>query len=522
MDYATRVRLHRFSLREQLATFRTCLSTDMRATMLHAVAGTTEARPVDELLDMILAYLRSQRSVAVDRVAFAERVQRQGESFDDFLVALREIAANADLCESCLDQQLVTRLMCGVLESDTRRKLLAISPFPSLHEVVTICRTRESAARSDSLLTRDLTSDGALVQQASIATQATATDRPVARHSTCPDCGYTAHMGRRPCPAHGATCNKCGKTGHFGQVCRKFTAAGASSAPGRVHANPVHVLGVSSQCQRAPMVSVQLHNAFCAQVYGTCRTTPDTCSEANIMGYSVMSSLGIDHAQMGTPPPADLVTANGSALNCVGTLIFDVHFGNRSAVTEFLICDDFKSVLIAWFTCRDLRIIPAEYPAPAQPVLPDPLLTSVRCAKTTASSAESLGLDSLPEQPTPQECRTIRDHRGALSRAPHSDPSAEDELLAAMVHRHVSAVVVNAAQHVVNESGDATASPPADLVLDHLRLRLWTPHMMRCPSSSGMDSLHQPTSSHSLSVTSGNCVTSCRVTTVWSCTERGS
>ena len=58
----------------------------------------------------------------------------------------------------------------------------------------------------------------------------------------------------------------------------------------------------------------------------------------------------------------------------------------------------------------------------------------------------------------------------ALSRAPHSDPSAEDELLAAMVHRHVSAVVVNAAQHVVNESGDATASPPADLVLDHLRL----------------------------------------------------
>ena len=93
----------------------------------------------------------------------------------------------------------------------------------------------------------------------------------------------------------------------------------------------------------------------------------------------------------------------------MGTLIFDVHFGNRSAVTEFLICDDFKSVLIAWFTCRDLRIIPADYPAPAQPVLPDPLLTSVRCAKTTASSAESLGLDSLPEQPTPQECRTIRE-----------------------------------------------------------------------------------------------------------------
>ena len=296
MDYATLVRLHRLSLREQLATFRTCLSADMRATMLHAVAGTTEARSVDELLDMILAYFRSQRSVAVDRVAFAERAQRQGESFDDFLVALRKIAANADLCESCLDQQLVTILMCGVLELDTRRKLLAISPFSSLHEVVNICRTRESAARSDSLLTRDLTSDGALVQQASIATQATATDRPVARHSTCPDCGYTAHMGRRPCPAQGATCNKCGKTGHFGQVCLKFTAAGASSAPGRVHANLVHVLGVSSQCQRAPMVSVQLHNAFCAQVYGTCRTTLDTGSEANIMGYSVMSSLGIDRA----------------------------------------------------------------------------------------------------------------------------------------------------------------------------------------------------------------------------------
>ena len=77
-------------------------------------------------------YFRSKRNIAVDKVAFHKRKQEEGETFDKFYVALTKLAENAEICSTCREEQLVTKIMCDMINTTTKKKLLAISPTPSL------------------------------------------------------------------------------------------------------------------------------------------------------------------------------------------------------------------------------------------------------------------------------------------------------------------------------------------------------------------------------------------------------
>ena len=103
-----------------------------------------DASSVSEILDAIHGYVRSKRNVTLDRVALEERRQEEGETFDEYYIALREIANNADLCKVCMDDRLTTRIMSGIREPETKRKLLAHTPPPSLQTALNICRSEES------------------------------------------------------------------------------------------------------------------------------------------------------------------------------------------------------------------------------------------------------------------------------------------------------------------------------------------------------------------------------------------
>ena len=50
----------------------------------------TSQESVDEILDKIQQYLRQKRNVTLDRVAFEEIKQQQGETFDSFYVAVKK------------------------------------------------------------------------------------------------------------------------------------------------------------------------------------------------------------------------------------------------------------------------------------------------------------------------------------------------------------------------------------------------------------------------------------------------
>ena len=163
-DFAELEQLDRLPVSQQRAMLRTHLTVEMRAVLQLAIGiDNDDASSVSEILDAIHGYVRSKRNVTLDRVALEERRQEEGETFDEYYIALREIANNADLCKVCMDDRLTTRIMSGIREPETKRKLLAHTPPPSLPTTLNICRSEECAHNDELTLANRSTKETVLI-----------------------------------------------------------------------------------------------------------------------------------------------------------------------------------------------------------------------------------------------------------------------------------------------------------------------------------------------------------------------
>ena len=57
------------------------------------------------MLDKVKNYIRSQRNIALDCVAFEERKQAAGENVHSYLIAIKTLARDADLRNECLNRR---------------------------------------------------------------------------------------------------------------------------------------------------------------------------------------------------------------------------------------------------------------------------------------------------------------------------------------------------------------------------------------------------------------------------------
>lgn len=137
-DYAAANNLTELPRDRQVAHLKSNFSEEFRTTFNHAIpVRQGDNATVENILDAIHTHLRGQTNVAQYRVEFEERKRAEGETVDNFYVALQVIAENADLCNHCKDARLVTRLMAGINDKQTQHKLLTEHPFPNLQ--VTTC-----------------------------------------------------------------------------------------------------------------------------------------------------------------------------------------------------------------------------------------------------------------------------------------------------------------------------------------------------------------------------------------------
>ena len=119
-DFVEIEQLDRLPACQQRAMLRTSLSIEMRATLQLAIGiDNDDDITVTAILDRIQEHVRGIRNVTLDRVALEERKQEEGEPFDQFYIALREIANNADLWQHCVDDRFTTRIMSGFRDPET-------------------------------------------------------------------------------------------------------------------------------------------------------------------------------------------------------------------------------------------------------------------------------------------------------------------------------------------------------------------------------------------------------------------
>ena len=77
---------------------------------------------------------------------FHSRVQQPGESFYDFLTSLRDLASTCNFCGCSHDRLIRGRIVCGLLDGETVKKLLTHSAL-TLKPEEEICLAEESASK---------------------------------------------------------------------------------------------------------------------------------------------------------------------------------------------------------------------------------------------------------------------------------------------------------------------------------------------------------------------------------------
>ena len=374
------------SAERQLALFRTCLSPEMRATLGHTIP--TKQTLADQL-DEIALHFQRQRNVALYRVHFEQRQQQPGEPFDNFYVALRELATDAELCGTCLDTRLTTGIMSGVRSEDVRKKLLALTPFPQLQAVVALCRSEESASNTEADLSAKPALNAATRKpgaqrrsQTSLSGPRTTQDKASSSPSAgspalCRYCGGRPHRSRSDCPAYGKTCSLCNRRHHFPRVCESKDKPRALPTRSGQQQRDTHAqqpkqriasLGTraltTQRTRPSPQVSVTLFTNDGERSLGTHVATPDTGADATVIGRQQFLALGLSLADLQPPLHDEVVVANGETLPCLGTYPLQIRLGQRSTVDRVAVFDSVDGILLAWFVVRDLGLIPSNFPEP--------------------------------------------------------------------------------------------------------------------------------------------------------------
>ncbi len=195
---------------------------------------------VTDILNLIRAYLRKQRSPLLDRRDFHCRNQQPHEKVDQYYAELTMCYDSCDFgdddltCADCRvpcghgqrlrEERLRDRLIFGLYSEKIRQKVLE-EPF----ETLTLERTHQivQAMESSQLTSEDLQKQNVSVDKVKSRNKSAykqgkfEQNREAVPKRDCYRCGRQRHKMDMDCPAYDAQCHNCQKIGHYEKCCRR-------------------------------------------------------------------------------------------------------------------------------------------------------------------------------------------------------------------------------------------------------------------------------------------------------------
>ena len=194
---------------KQVEALSLCFSRETLSIVQNLGLTTEQRNDVTTIIEALQSYVDGHLNEIIERRNFGRRVQQPGESFDDFLIALRELAKTCKFCSDACTEDIRDQVIEGASDGDTIEDLLQENNL-TLAKTISMGRSREAAKkhRSD-IHVPDLGMVAALHQRSQQPTQ------------MCSGCGSNMYKGgRQQCPPYNQVCISCHKVGHFAKVCR--------------------------------------------------------------------------------------------------------------------------------------------------------------------------------------------------------------------------------------------------------------------------------------------------------------
>ena len=84
-----------------------------------------DATNLADTIEAMEKHLRSQRNVILNTRDFYRRNQQSDETFDEYLIALKEISEYCDFCQHCTEDRLRDRIINGLYDETAVQILLS-------------------------------------------------------------------------------------------------------------------------------------------------------------------------------------------------------------------------------------------------------------------------------------------------------------------------------------------------------------------------------------------------------------
>lgn len=176
--------------------------------------------PFKDIIAKLNGHFIGKPNVTMERFRFNKRDQLPGESVQDFLAALRQLARYCDF-ENWLDRLLCDRLVCGLRDETIQRRLLA-EPDLKLTKAILLARAAEEAAAKTEELRRSKANSVVDANQLQNSGKRHGAKGPASPKQPCWRC--TGEHDAQTCSYRSAVCHFCGNEGHLEKACRKKAA----------------------------------------------------------------------------------------------------------------------------------------------------------------------------------------------------------------------------------------------------------------------------------------------------------
>ena len=157
-----------------------------------------------------------------ERFQFNRRNQESGESIDEYVSVLRNMAKTCGFCDCMRELLIMDRILLGILDDKTREELLSTHDL-TLGKALEICRAREAATIHMKALKNEEINKvkGTQKQKKPMKPRDRTkgkqhqTETTRATIKKCYFCKQVHAMRKESCPAWGKVCTSCGEKNHF-------------------------------------------------------------------------------------------------------------------------------------------------------------------------------------------------------------------------------------------------------------------------------------------------------------------
>ena len=164
---------------------------------------------LDSVLSALEAHIVGTTNEVFERREFWKRTQRDGESFSNYLLALRELASRCNFarcCTNCEALQLRDRITTGLRDAGAIKKLLLVGSTLTLAKVKDICEADESAKEKCAAVT---SSSVNVLRKKTSSYKAAQKKKETDQTGECKFCGRQHILRKDRCPAYGKSCTRC-------------------------------------------------------------------------------------------------------------------------------------------------------------------------------------------------------------------------------------------------------------------------------------------------------------------------